>query len=110
MRPVEFLVEIEIRLPADLGEQERLDLIEAEFARGRLMAQAGHLRAIWRIPGERTKNHRPHAVPLCPQARDLVPADAGLGFEFVFTTMGYSPISGWSKTKIKLDARMNIPP
>jgi len=50
---VEFLVEIEIRLPTDLGERERADLIEAEFAQGRLMAQAGHLRAIWRIPGRR---------------------------------------------------------
>ena len=61
----------------------------------------------WNIPGARTKNKRPHVVPLAPLARKIV----GSGGEgFVFTTTGRSPVSGWSKTKRRLDEVMKIPP
>jgi muconolactone D-isomerase len=49
--PVQFLVEIDIRLPHDLGEERRDELLKAEFARGSSLAEAGILRAIWRVPG-----------------------------------------------------------
>lgn len=63
--------------------------------------------ATWNIPGSRTKNKRPHVVPLAPLARKLV----GTGSEgFVFTTTGRSPVSGWSKIKGRLDEAMKIPP
>ena len=63
--------------------------------------------ATWNIPGSRTKNKRPHVVPLAPLARKMV----GTGSEgFVFTTTGRSPVSGWSKIKRRLDAAMKIPP
>jgi integrase len=65
---------------------------------------------IWTIPGSRTKNHRPHIVPLPKMASDLiiVPVDSDL----VFTTTGTSPVSGWSKSKARLDRIMgeDIPP
>lgn len=48
---VEFLVEIEIVLPPDLGEERRRSLLAAEFDRGSALAQAGVLRAVWRVPG-----------------------------------------------------------
>jgi muconolactone D-isomerase len=48
---VEFLVAIEISLPPDLGDERRLSLLEAEAVRGRALAQAGVLRAMWRVPG-----------------------------------------------------------
>jgi muconolactone D-isomerase len=48
---VEFLVEIEVRLPADLDDEHRGELQTAEFARGTALAKAGMLRAIWRVPG-----------------------------------------------------------
>jgi muconolactone D-isomerase len=48
---VDFLVEIEVRLPADLDEGRRASLLADEFARGGALAQAGLLRAIWRVPG-----------------------------------------------------------
>jgi len=48
---VEFLVEIEIRLPHDLGDQLRDEYLKAELARGAALAEAGILRAIWRVPG-----------------------------------------------------------
>jgi integrase len=61
----------------------------------------------WLIPGSRTKNHRPHVVPLPPSARDLI-ADVRRteGCEYVFSTTGSSPVSGWSKIKERLDAAM----
>ncbi len=48
---VEFLVEIEVALPADLDEARRSALVAAELERGNALAQAGVLRAIWRVPG-----------------------------------------------------------
>ena len=67
--------------------------------------------AMWTIPGIRTKNHRPHVVPLPPLARDVLAGvkrieDANL----VFTTTGRSPVSGWSKIKDRLDEAMGKPP
>jgi muconolactone D-isomerase len=48
---VEFLVEIEISLPPELGDERRRSLLDAEAARGSALAQAGVLRALWRVPG-----------------------------------------------------------
>jgi integrase len=63
--------------------------------------------AIWNIPGARTKNKRPHVVPLAPLAQKMVKSGSE---EFVFTTTGRSPVSGWSKIKGRLDEAMKIPP
>jgi integrase len=68
--------------------------------------------AVWNIPGSRTKNGRPHIVPLPPIARDVlatvkpIARPSGL----MFTTTGRTPVSGWSKLKARLDVAMNIPP
>ena len=54
----------------------------------------------WNMPASRTKNGRPHVVPLSRQARDLIASVhtvAGAGY--VFTTNGSTPVSGWSKVK-----------
>jgi integrase len=63
--------------------------------------------ATLRIPGERTKNHRPTEVYLAPLARDLL---AGMkrfdGCRYIFSTNWRSPVSGWSKIKKEIDARM----
>jgi muconolactone D-isomerase len=48
---VEFLLEIEVRLPASLDDAERARLIDAERVRGRELAEQGVIRAIWRVPG-----------------------------------------------------------
>jgi integrase len=63
----------------------------------------------WAIPGARTKNRRPHIVPLPPLARELI-ASVPCAGELVFTTTGRTPVSGWSKVKRRLDSRMNIAP
>jgi muconolactone D-isomerase len=48
---VEFLLEIEVRLPPSMEDAERARLIEAERVRGRELAAEGVIRAIWRVPG-----------------------------------------------------------
>jgi muconolactone D-isomerase len=48
---VEFLVRLTTALPPDLPEDRRTQLLAAEAARGRELAQAGRLRHIWRLPG-----------------------------------------------------------
>jgi integrase len=59
--------------------------------------------AMWNIPGARTKNRKPHRVPLAPAAQALIPdGDQAL----VFTTTGTTPPSGWSRAKRRLDALM----
>jgi integrase len=67
--------------------------------------------AIW-LPPERTKNHRPHIVPLCALAQRVIEGvqrfpDSAL----LFTNTGTTSVSGWSKTKAKLDRVLgNLPP
>lgn len=48
---MEFLLEIEVRLPPSMEDAERARLIGAERARGRELAEQGVIRAIWRVPG-----------------------------------------------------------
>jgi integrase len=62
---------------------------------------------IWRIPGERTKNGRPHEVPLPPLARRLLTELGGKRTSgFVFVSSKGTAISAFSKGKRKLDESM----
>src|SRR5262249_51455814 len=57
-----------------------------------------------KLNGARTKNGKPHLIPLSSAARvvlDRLPRI--LGSEFVFTFSGHVSISGWSKAKRDLD-------
>ncbi|MDH6687739.1 integrase [Bradyrhizobium elkanii] len=67
----------------------------------------------WNIPGARTKNGRPHLVPLAPRAQEILASakETAAGRNYIFsTTDGMSPVSGWSKIKRRMDQRMEIPP
>jgi integrase len=66
------------------------------------------------LPGERTKNHRPHTVPLSDLARAIIEAMAarprrvttdGKPRDLVFG-LGEGPFSGWSNSKDALDERI----
>ena len=60
--------------------------------------------ATWRIAGERTKNARPHEVPLSQTALAILGPRARVnGRALVFGSRG--PFSGWSKGRAALDAR-----
>jgi integrase len=63
----------------------------------------------WAMPGARTKNRRPHVVPLPQLAAELIASVPGKT-DLIFTTTGCTPISGWSKIKQRLDGKMDISP
>lgn len=64
---------------------------------------------LWTIPKERAKNGKAHQVPLSDDAVAILEAlprvvtEDGSPSDFVFTTTGTSPISGFSRAKDKLD-------
>ncbi|WP_295387886.1 site-specific integrase [uncultured Thiodictyon sp.] len=68
----------------------------------------------WTLPASRTKNGRGHIVPLSAPVlailaeRRAEQAAMKMQTEFVFTSFGPRPFSGWSKSKARLDGRANI--
>jgi integrase len=63
------------------------------------------------LGGERTKNGEDHTIPLSHAAWDLIQSIPRLvGSQFVFTTTGNTPISGWSHAKEKIDEMMRAQP
>jgi integrase len=63
------------------------------------------------LSGERTKNGRPHVVPLAPLAREIINKVPRIdGCPFVFSTNGKTPVSIGSKLKGRLDEAMGNPP
>jgi integrase len=62
--------------------------------------------ALWEIPGHRTKNKHTHLVPLSPAVGNLILSLPRVG-KLVFTTTGKTPVSGFGKAKVRLDARID---
>jgi integrase len=68
----------------------------------------------WTITKERCKNGKAHSVDLCPEAvrlldpigEDAAPRLANSTDDLVFSTTGTTPVSGFSKVKKRVDARM----
>ncbi|MFM9941223.1 MAG: tyrosine-type recombinase/integrase [Hyphomicrobiaceae bacterium] len=67
-------------------------------------------KAVWTIPAERTKNGKPHAVPLSPSALALLATIPRMTSPFVFPARGKpnQPYSGYSKGKRELDAAADL--
>lgn len=63
---------------------------------------------VWFLGAERTKNGRPHEVPLSKQALSLLDSLERVGgpSDFVFTTTAVTPISGFSKARNSVHERM----
>ena len=57
---------------------------------------------LWTIPGNRTKNDKPHFVHLSEQANTVLSSIENVG-DFIFTSNGRTPFSGFSKSKKRLD-------
>jgi integrase len=57
---------------------------------------------LWTLPRQRAKADRAHEIPLSELAMSILDECPKLG-DFVFTTLGTRPISGWSKAKAALD-------
>ena len=62
---------------------------------------------IWIIPGERCKNGEEHTVDLSPKALAILEDLPGERRGFVFTTTGTTSVSGFSKSKVRLDKLMS---
>lgn len=61
----------------------------------------------WTIPRDRTKNANAHLVPLAPAAVDIIEGLPKIGKAgYVFTTTGETPVSGFSRSKGRLDNAM----
>jgi integrase len=63
---------------------------------------------LWSLPRQRVKNARAHDVPLSDLAIEILASLPRIGSpkEFVFTTTGETPASGFSRAKRNLDAAM----
>jgi integrase len=62
--------------------------------------------ATWTVPGERSKNHRPHLLPLPPQVQTVLAALPRIeGSSLIFTNTG-KQLTGFSHVKIDLDKAM----
>jgi integrase len=70
----------------------------------------------WNLPPERTKNGLPHSVPLSPPVIKIIEVqrdrqsetDDFADCDFVFSTNGRSPYSGFSRSKQRMDNRLEI--
>ena len=66
-------------------------------------------RARWTLPPERTKNRRPHHIPLSKQALAILAARPRIeGRSAVFGRSDGKGFSGWSKCKQRLDADVGL--
>lgn len=62
---------------------------------------------IWTLPSARSKNGDEHVVPLAPQAAAILKAAPKVGkSQFVFTTTGETPVSGFTRARDKLKRLM----
>lgn len=61
--------------------------------------------AVWTLTAEETKGKRSHEVPLSPQAVAVLKSLPRLG-EYVFTTRGDRPISGYTKIKEGIEGKI----
>ncbi len=58
----------------------------------------------WCLPGERTKNGKQHLVPLSTTAWEILDNAPNIdGSDFIFTSNGKRPVSGWGRAKERLD-------
>jgi len=62
---------------------------------------------VWAIPATRTKNGSAHHVPLPTFIKEHIDRNKN-GHNLVFTTLGDSPISGFSKMKQQLDTASGV--
>lgn len=66
-------------------------------------------RKVWTIPGAIAKNGRVHEVPLSAFVAELLASlPRFAGSEFVFTTTGRTPVSGFGRVKCRLDKAMEV--
>jgi integrase len=96
-----------------VGDDAYGDIVKLLALTGQRRDEIGALRwsevnldkALISLPAERTKNSRPHDIPLSPAALSILEARPLARSELVFTGGRYG-FGGWSNYKIALDARI----
>jgi integrase len=77
----------------------------AEMTRSEINADA----RVWTIPAVRSKNRKPHTVPLSTLAWKIIDAAPRIkGSDHVFSTSGQGPIANFHHVKDRLDAKLNF--
>jgi integrase len=63
----------------------------------------------WTLPGERSKNHRQHALPLPAVAWDIINAvPHRVSRNYLFGSFGKKGFGGWVANKVRLDKRCGV--
>src|SRR5579859_5975596 len=63
--------------------------------------------ATWTIPKERAKNGQEHKVALAPAALAIIEKVPRQGYQLLFSTTGKTAVSGWSRSKDRIDKILN---
>jgi len=64
---------------------------------------------LWNLPAERTKNGRPHTIPLSRQAWTLIGARPRFAdCNFVFSADGKRAVNNWDEVKHRISAKAGI--
>lgn len=83
-----------------LTAQRRDEVADAEWS------EIDFTKRLWTIPARRAKNNRAHEVHLSEPALEVLRSLPRIGERFVLTTNGEAPVSGFSRSKRRLDAAM----
>lgn len=95
----------------DFGDIVRLLILTAqrrEEVAAMVWDELDQAAAVWSLPGARTKNGKPHDVPLSPQALDIVARRPEILDRPYLFGEGTGPFSGFSKAKRALDERSGV--
>jgi integrase len=94
----------------DFGRIVRLLMLTGqrrEEVGGMAGAEISFPQARWSIPRERTKNGRPHEVPLSSSAVEVIRSSPLATSRDLLFGEGRGPFQGWSKAKAALDRRID---
>ena len=107
------LTPAELRLIwANLGDDDFAAIVRLLALTGQRAGEIAGLRwpeihdAMILLPAERSKNHRPHVVPLSDQASAIIDAQRQQEGRDLIFGRGAKPFSGWSNCKERLDERI----
>jgi integrase len=97
---------------SELGDDDFADIVRLLALTGQRASEIAGLKhseihdAALLLPGERTKNHRPHLVPLPAAALAIIAKHEKRRDRDLIFGRGAKPFSGWSKCKERLDERI----
>jgi len=105
------------KLWAGLSDNDYGDILKLLVLTGQREAEISDLqwseidfeRDVISLPPSRTKNKRPHCIPMAPTVRSILEARPRNGREFVFGVGQKRGFTGWSRAKTNLDEAVKIP-